>query len=86
MVKNENIAAWWNDGRVAALPPDLICLIDENGWGVVNSSLREGMSVSVVLAPGPSCWRTPDGLRILGPEYFGIKEKYVPVEKILGME
>lgn len=81
-VKNENIIAWWENGKPAVIPPDLICLVDPKGWGVVNSSLKRGMEVSVVAAPADERWRTEKGLEILGPRHFRFDLDYVPVEEL----
>ena len=82
-VKNENIAAFWSYGEPAVLPPDLI-FMNEDGWGVVNSELEEGMKVSVIAAPAPLQWRTEAGLAIMGPRHFGFDLDYIPVEVLLG--
>ncbi len=81
-VKNENIMAWWEDGEPAVMPPDLICLIDPEGWGIVNNSLRKGISASVVAAPTDDRWRTEKGLQVFGPRHFGFEFDYIPVEEL----
>lgn len=81
-VKNENIIGW-KDGKVAVMPPDLICLIDENGYGITNSEVRVGMKVNVIGARAPEIWRTPRGIELFGPRHFGFDYDYVPIEKLL---
>ena len=49
---------------------------------MVNSAIRHGMEISVVAAPGPDPWRTDEGLRVLGPRYFGFEFEYEPVERL----
>lgn len=81
-VKNENIIAWINNQPIV-LPPDLIVLIGEDGYGVVNSEIAIERKVVVVAAPAPEVWRTPKGLEVLGPRHFGFDLDYVPVEKLV---
>ncbi len=81
-VKNENIIAWINDAPIV-LPPDLIILIGEDGYGVVNSKIRIGMKISVIAAPGPNEWKTPKGLEVVGPKHFGFNYEYKPVKELV---
>ncbi|RLE54781.1 MAG: DUF917 domain-containing protein [Candidatus Methanomethylicota archaeon] len=81
-VKNENIMAWI-DGEPIVMPPDLIIVIGEDGYGVVNSKLKVGMEVTVVAAPGPNEWKTPKGLEVVGPRHFGFNYDYIPVERLV---
>jgi len=80
-VKNENIIAWKDDDPIV-MPPDLIIMIDKNGYGVINSKIKKDMRVTVIAAPAPEIWRTPRGLKVLGPKYFGFNYDYIPVEKL----
>ena len=80
-VKNENIVGW-RDDRVVAMPPDLICVLDEKGHGVTNSQLRRGMKVTVIGVPAERIWRTARGIKLFGPRHFGFDFDYVPVEKL----
>ena len=82
MVKNENIAAWINK-RTLVLPPDLIILVDEHGRALINSEVKEDKFVHLILAPAPDIWQTPNGLELLGPRHFGLREKYMPVERLI---
>lgn len=50
-VKNENIFAWKNDKPII-MPPDLIIVLDDNGFGVINSKITVGLKVTVI---GCSC-------------------------------
>jgi len=81
-VKNENIIGW-KDGKVAVMPPDLICLIDENGYGITNSEVKIGMKVNVIGARAPEIWRTEKGLELFGPRHFGFDYDYIPIENLL---
>jgi hypothetical protein len=81
-VKNENIIGW-RDDRVVAMAPDLICVLDERGYGITNSQLRRGMKVSVIGVGAEKIWRTTRGIELFGPRHFGFNFDYVPVEKCL---
>lgn len=77
--QNENLVAA-RDGEVLASVPDLICLLDtDSGAPVTTETLRYGLRVSVVVAPCDARWRTPEGLALVGPQYFGYGHTYVPV-------
>jgi len=81
-VKNENIIGW-RDGRVVATAPDLICLVDEKGYGITNSSLKLEMKANVVGVKAAEIWRTPKGIELFGPKHFSFEFDYVPIEKLI---
>ena len=81
-VKNENIIGW-RDRRVVATVPDLICLVDEKGYGITNSNLKLGMKASVIGVKAADIWRTPKGIELFGPKHFGFEFGYVPIEKLI---
>jgi DUF917 family protein len=77
--QNENLVARRGDQVIASVP-DLICLLDtDSGEPVTTETLRYGLRASVVVAPCDPRWRTPDGLALVGPSYFGYEHTYVPV-------
>ena len=77
--QNENLVAA-RDGQVVASVPDLICVLDtDSGEPVTTETLRYGLRVSVVAAPCDPRWRSPEGLALAGPAYFGYDHDYVPV-------
>lgn len=80
-VKNENIIAWINK-KIVAMTPDLICMVDNKGYGIVNSNLRKGLKVNIIGVKSPNVWRTEKGIELLGPKHFGFKYKYVPIEML----
>jgi len=80
-VKNENIIGW-RDGNVVTTAPDLICLVDEKGYGITNSNLKLGVKASVIGARAADIWRTPKGIELFGPRHFGFEFDYVPIEKL----
>lgn len=78
--QNENLSAEV-DGKILATTPDLICLVDtETFVPIPTDALKYGKRVMVV---GLSCfplWRSPEGLKLVGPRYFGIDTDYIPLE------
>lgn len=79
--QNENLQCVV-DGEVRATVPDLICLVDpETFIPIPTDALRYGKRVLAVGLPCFEMWRTPRGLELVGPRYFGIDEDYVPVEE-----
>ena len=71
------------DGVAVAMTPDLIVLLDsETGAPVTTEAMRYGLRVTALGVPGDPRWRTPAGLAIVGPRYFGYDIDYVPVEHI----
>lgn len=79
--QNEFLVAQTHD-RVLATTPDLITMLDaETGEPITTESLRYGFRVAVLAMPGDHRWRTPDGLEVVGPGYFGYDIPFVPVEE-----
>ena len=79
--QNEFLIAQIGD-EVLATTPDLITVLDdETGEPVTTESLRYGFRVAVLAMPGDPRWRTPAGLALVGPGYFGYDVPYVPIEE-----
>lgn len=79
--QNENLAAIL-DGVVIASVPDLLVALDaETGQPVTTEALRYGIRVIVVGFPCAEQWRSPAGLAVVGPRYFGYDIEYVPIER-----
>jgi DUF917 family protein len=79
-VQNENLLATERD-RVLASVPDLITIADEaTGQAVPTERVRYGQRVVVIGMPSAPVWRTPEGLRVAGPERFGYPGPWTPVE------
>ncbi|GGZ02987.1 DUF917 domain-containing protein [Streptomyces poonensis] len=77
--QNENLVAA-RDGEVVVSVPDLICVLDtDTGEPVTTETLRYGLRVSVLGAPCDPRWRSPEGLALAGPGYFGYAHDYVPL-------
>ncbi|MEM3577430.1 MAG: DUF917 domain-containing protein [Candidatus Bathyarchaeia archaeon] len=78
-IKNENIIAWV-DGEVAVTAPDLIVVVNEKGYGITNTELKEGMKAFVIGVKAPNVWTTKKGLELFGPRHFGFEFDYKPLE------
>ncbi|MCS7112054.1 MAG: DUF917 domain-containing protein [Ignisphaera sp.] len=78
--QNENLVAI-RDGNVVATTPDIISILDiESAKPITTERLRYGLRVAVVGIPCDSKWRTEEGIRTVGPRYFGYDVDYVPIE------
>lgn len=84
-VKNENIISWL-DGSVDVMPPDLICQLDPKTGdaigGVGLGGYPKGREIVMVGIPAHKMWRTPRGIEVFGPRYFGYDLDYVPIEEL----
>lgn len=82
--QNEHLLAT-RDGEVVVSVPDLIIVLEaETGEPITTEELRYGHHVTVIATPCDRRWRTPEGIELAGPRYFGYDIDYVPVEKRLG--
>ena len=69
------------DGVVAAIVPDLICVLEaESAEPITTEGLRYGQRVVVVGISTPAIMRTPEALAVFGPACFGLDEQFRPVE------
>jgi DUF917 family protein len=82
--QNEHLVAV-RDGQYIVTVPDLISVLDiDTGEPITTEGLRYGFRVVVIGIPCDSRWRTPMGLKLVGPHYFGYDVDYLPVEQRLG--
>ena len=79
--QNENLIARTDDGEILAVVPDLICLVDEDSAEPITTEIvRYGLRVVVLGIPAPEMLKTPEALRVIGPEAFGYDGvPYVPL-------
>ncbi|MCF0123895.1 MAG: DUF917 domain-containing protein [Ruminiclostridium sp.] len=78
--QNENLTATV-EGEILATTPDLICLVDTETFApVTTDALKYGKRVLVVGLKCFDLWRTPAGLDLVGPRYFGVDTDYIPIE------
>jgi len=83
--KNENLISWLDDQPYVTCP-DLITLLDpQTGYALSNfgDDIRPGRGVAVLAIEAPEIWRTPRGLELLTPGYFGFDIPYRPMEEVL---
>lgn len=81
-IMNEHLMAWIN-GEPAAMAPDLIIFLNDEGEGITNTILKVGMKVNVIASRAPEIWRTENGLRFFSPRRFGFDIDYIPVEELV---
>lgn len=79
--QNEFLIARTDDETLVSTP-DLITILDaETGEPITTETLRYGFRVVVLGIPCDPRWRSPEGLALVGPGYFGYETDYVPVEE-----
>ncbi len=82
--QNENLVAI-RDGELLCSVPDLISVLEmETGLPITTEYLRYGYRAVVIGMPCDEKWRTPEGLKVVGPRYFGYEIDYVPIEERMG--
>jgi len=82
--QNEHLAVRI-DGEFKVTVPDLITVLDiDTGEPITTEGLRYGMRVAIISFPCTPKWRTPGGMALVGPRYFGYDVDYVPVEERYG--
>jgi DUF917 family protein len=70
---------------VLVTTPDLITALDaETGEPITTESLHYGFRIAVLGIPCHSQWRSPKGLELVGPKYFGYDVPFIPVESRFG--
>jgi DUF917 family protein len=77
---------WLNlrvDGKVRCVPPDLIAIVDsDTGEPIRSDIMKYGYRGSIILIPAHERMRTPKGIQLFGPRYFGYDMDYIPVEEL----
>ncbi|KAI5290970.1 hypothetical protein KEM54_006839 [Ascosphaera aggregata] len=57
--------------------PDLVSVLGQDGEAIGSPELRYGLKVEVIAMAAHPLWTsTPEGLKVGGPEFFGIDTKY----------
>ena len=76
--QNEFLIAY-RDDKVLVTTPDLITVLDaESGQPVTADSLRYGLRLKALAFASNAQWRTPAGISLVGPRYFGYDVDYAP--------
>jgi DUF917 family protein len=82
--QNENLVAIVG-GEIVVSVPDLITVLEtDTGEPITTEALRYGFRVTVLGIPCNDKWRTPEGLELVGPRYFGYDIDFVPIEERYG--
>lgn len=82
--KNEFLTAY-KDGKLAAMAPDIITPVNSETCKCAPAEkIMEGNKLTMLGIPAPQKWRSPKGLELWREvmQGSGIKEGYVPVEKL----
>ncbi|KAF5026731.1 hypothetical protein F66182_1149 [Fusarium sp. NRRL 66182] len=66
--------------KVVCTVPDLISILGQDGEGIGSQDLRYGLRVNVVAIPAHPLWKTEKGIKVGGPEGFGLKIPYTGVD------
>lgn len=79
-IQNENLVAEEEGGRVLAIVPDLITVLDiDTAEAITTERLRYGQRVNVLAVRVPPIMRTPEALAVFGPSAFGLPQPYRPL-------
>lgn len=80
--QNENHVTW-RDEVPYVTSPDLIMIVDQaTAEPFTNTDLPEGQQVVVLGKKADECYRTAQGLAVLGPTHFGFDLPYRPIETL----
>ena len=78
--RNENLVARLGN-KVVASVPDIIAIVDRESACPINTeNLKYGQRVKVLGISVPPVLRTAEALDVVGPNAFGLKTDYIPVE------
>jgi DUF917 family protein len=79
--QNENLIARTSEGRILAVVPDLICIVDaETAEPITTELLRYGLRIEVLGIPAPDALKSEPAMRNVGPAAFGYKDvEFVPL-------
>lgn len=86
VIKNETMALWV-DGELKVLFPDMVCMLTEDGRGIMSVDIKEGMVMNLVGMPCHPRLRasaTSDiGREAFSPARYGFPElEYLPLEEL----
>ncbi len=93
--QNEFLYAAYTDssgteqGETVCTVPDLISILGQDGEAIGSQELRYGLRVSVIGMPAHPLWKTDRGLKVGGPEGFGLKMpftgvgEYIPPKSVI---
>lgn len=73
--QNEYLAVYERGQLIASTPEILIPVEKETAKPVTSESLQYGIRAVLLALPSPELWSTPEGMALVGPSYFKIKER-----------
>lgn len=76
LYQNEYLLARRQDHVLATTPDILMLMESESGTPITSESLRYGLRVALVALPAPKLWQSPEGLKLVGPRFFGYDVDY----------
>lgn len=79
--QNENLLARRGETLLATTPDLIVFVESDSGRPITTEELRYGNRVAVLGIPCDQRWRTPAGVALVGPRYFGFDVDYLPVER-----
>jgi hypothetical protein len=81
--QNENLTVTVN-GDLLCIVPDLVTIVDtESAYAIPTERLAYGQRVSVIICAAPSQLTSEKALSIVGPEGFGLAERYLPLATLM---
>lgn len=66
--------------QVVCTVPNLISILGQDGEAIGSQDLRYGLRVYVIALPAHPLWRTPEALRVGGPQGFDLRMAEVGVD------
>ncbi|MEO1223318.1 MAG: DUF917 domain-containing protein [Pseudomonadota bacterium] len=70
-IQNENLI-FWRDGNVEITVPDLLMILElDTAEPITTELLRYGQRVAVLAMPAHPLMKSPEALKVVGPEAFG---------------
>ena len=80
--QNEHLVAKEN-GQLRAIVPDLVCIVDrETAEPIPVEALKYGQRIKVLGVSAAPIMRTKESLAVFGPQAFGLKDEFVPIEAL----
>ncbi|EFY95440.2 hydantoinase [Metarhizium robertsii ARSEF 23] len=65
--------------QIICTVPELISVLGQDGEAIGSQDLKYGLRVSVIAMPAHPLWKTPQGLRVGGPQGFGLEIPFVSI-------
>jgi DUF917 family protein len=82
--QNEYLAVKKGEKFIATTPDILMLLERDTATPITSESLRYGLNIDLIAIPSPVIWQSTEGLRLVGPRYFGYNVDYYPCNRNQG--